>query len=92
MSQVIGEIALLFKALQTLRGDEFGAVLSQVFAGLGMPNELQQEFLSSLAQSADGKVFKKWLAPFFQKAKQTSNDKPYSVAHLLVAVPSSGQQ
>lgn len=90
--QVIGEIALLFKALQTLRGDEFGAVLSQVFAGLGMPNELQQEFLSSLAQSADGKVFKKWLAPFFQKAKQTSNDKPYSVAHLLVAVPSSGQR
>lgn len=46
-------------------------------------------FLTNLTQSADGRGFKKWLAPFFQKAKQTSNDKPYSVAHLLDVVSGS---
>jgi hypothetical protein len=56
-----------------------------------MPDQLAQEFLTALTTAADGKVFKKWLAPFFQNAKKSSNDKPYSVAHLLTAVPSAAQ-
>lgn len=80
----------MLKALHLLRGDEFLNYLkSPVFTSFGLPEDVSQSFLSNLAQSSDGKVFKKWLAPFFQRAKQTSNDKPYSVAHLLNVVPSA---
>ena len=56
-----------------------------------MPQQTSNEFLRNLTQASDSRTFKKWLAPFLQKAKQSSNDKPYSVAHLLTAVPSAGQ-
>ena len=90
--QVIGEIATLYKTLQLLRGDEFTSYLStRIFPNLGMPQQLVQEFEHALKGTTDGKGFKKWLAPFFQNAKKSSNDKPYSVAHLLTAVPSASQ-
>lgn len=87
---MIGEIAVLYKTLHTLRGDEFTSYLSsQVFPSLGMPANIANEFLTALTGASDGKTFKKWLAPFFQNAKKSTNDKPYSVAHLLTAVPSA---
>lgn len=86
--QVIGEIALLYKVLQSLRGQEFLDYLSTtIFPSFGVPQETVQSFLTSLVQASDGRDFKKYLAPFFKKAKQTSHDKPYSVAHLLTVVP-----
>lgn len=90
MTQVIGEVALLYKTLQSLRGDEFLSLLTNtIFPSFGVPQETVQAFITNLTQAPDGRTFKKWLAPFFQKAKANSNDKPYTVAHLLEAVPGS---
>ena len=84
-------MAVLYKTLLTLRGNEFAEYLqSNVFVNLGLPNDAREAFLNNLAQAADGRVFKKWLCAFLQNAKKSSNDKPYSVAHLLQAVPSAG--
>lgn len=89
--QVIGEVAILYKTLLTARGNEFAEYLqSDVFVKLGLPNDASEAFLSNLSQAADARVFKKWLCAFLQNAKKNANDKPYSVAHLLQAVPSAG--
>lgn len=90
--KVIGEIAVLYKFLYNTQGANFTQYLTtKIFSAFGFPAEASETFLSNLAQSSDARQFKKWLCTFLQSAKKTSNDKPYSVAHLLNVVPSASQ-
>ncbi|GAA5993378.1 hypothetical protein JCM11641_008430, partial [Rhodosporidiobolus odoratus] len=68
--QVIGEIALLLKALLQKRSNEFVEFMNQqFFPSIACPPETSAPFMTALQESPDGKQFKKFLIEWLRSSR-----------------------
>ncbi|GAA6052810.1 hypothetical protein JCM3770_006263 [Rhodotorula araucariae] len=68
--QVIGEIAVLLKALLQKRGNEFVEFMTQqFFPSISCPPEASAQFMTALQEAPDGKQFKKFLGEWLRTSR-----------------------